>query len=96
MCPSNVPFLILDVQYGDCVSQHGTLDSCGLNSQSGLQHGVAWRPQCTHLCTEAENSYCLACFLPITHIHDGLEKSVPLLGQELGILQPWILFLSAD
>lgn len=56
MCPSDVPFLILDVQYGDCVSQHGTLDSCGLNSQSGLQHGVAWRPQCTHLCTEAENS----------------------------------------
>lgn len=39
MCPSNVPFLILDVQYGDCVSQHGTLDSCGLNSPEWI---AAW------------------------------------------------------
>lgn len=93
MCPSNVPFLILDVQYGGCVSQHGTLDSCGLNSPEWI---AARRAQCTPLCTEAENSYCLACFLPITHIHHGLEKSVPLLGQDLGVLQLWILFLSAD
>lgn len=73
----------------ETVSQHGTLDSCGLNSSE-------WIAAKCGLCTEAQNSYCLACFLPITHIHNGLEKCVPLLRQELGVLQLWLLSLSAD
>lgn len=73
------------------------LTHVALTHQSELQHGVAWRPQCIRLlCTEAKDYWCLTCFLPITHIHHGLKKSVPRLRQELGVLQLWVLSLSAD
>lgn len=61
-----------------CHSMEHFLIHVALTHQSGWQHSVTWRPQCTHpLSTEAENGYCLACFLPITHIHDGLGKVCP-------------------
>lgn len=61
-----------------CHSMEHSLIHVALTPQSGLQHSVVWRPQCTHLlCTEAENDYCLACFLPITCIHDGFGEVYP-------------------
>lgn len=85
MCCCSVPFLMLDVQYGDCRSHlECFLIHMALIHQSELLHTVTCKPHSVHICCVLEQrrvnifpvSWPLCIFIMI------LENSLPLLRQE--------------
>lgn len=64
--------------------------------QSELLHSVTCKPHSVHMCTKAENSYYLSCFVAIMHVHDDPRKLNPSMKTRIDVLHLWILLLSAD